>query len=209
MKLVIVDYQLGNLFSVKQACINLGFPAELTCDPDILHQADAVILPGVGAFAEAMSTLKKDGMDQALVDFVKTGKPFFGVCLGMQLLLTASVEFDEARGLGIEEGVIRRIPAQGRKVPQIGWNQIHPALGGGQDWSKTPLRDVKHGDYMYFVHSYYCAPAHPGVELCRTNYYGFDYCSALVRDNVFATQFHPEKSGPAGLSIYENWLKAI
>lgn len=206
MKLVIVDYQLGNLFSVKQACHKLGYSAELISDPGLLSQADAAILPGVGAFAAAMGSLQQSGMDDALKAFVASGKPFFGVCLGMQLLFSGSEEFDQMQGLDLIQGRIRRIPSDGRRVPQIGWNKIRPS---SQDWMSSPLRDVPVDSFMYFVHSYYCDAQEMGVELCRTDYDGFEYCSAVRKDNVFATQFHPEKSGPAGLSIYENWLKSI
>jgi glutamine amidotransferase len=206
MNIAIVDYQLGNLFSVKQACQSLGYQAEIVSDPDSLRKSDALILPGVGAFAAAMTNLNQSGMKEALLEFAASGKSFLGICLGMQLLFTESEEFDQMKGLNLLEGQIKRIPSDGRKVPQVGWNQIHAA---GQPWQGSCLKEVREGEFMYFVHSYYCAPKEPSVVLCTTEYDGFSYCSAVRKDNVVATQFHPEKSAEPGLTIYANWLKSV
>lgn len=207
MQLAIIDYELGNLFSVRQACVNLGYNPVITADPDVVRKADALILPGVGAFGAAMQTLRQCGLDTAIYESVKSGKPMMGVCLGMQLLFTESTEFGVGSGLGLVPGKIIRLPAaEGSKIPQIAWNQVQPAAVA---WPTSPLGELTPGSYMYFVHSYYCAPEDPAVELSRTSFDGFAYCSALQHENLFATQFHPEKSGEPGLTIYRRWLESI
>jgi imidazole glycerol-phosphate synthase subunit HisH len=207
MQLAIIDYELGNLFSVRQACVNLGYDPIITADPDLVRKADALILPGVGAFGAAMETLRRCGLDTAIREAVKAGTPMMGVCLGMQLLLAESTEFGAGEGLGLVPGKIIRLPAApGRKIPQIAWNQIQPAA---VDWQHSPLAELQPAAYMYFVHSYYCAPDNPAIELTRTSYDGFSYCSALQHENLFATQFHPEKSAEMGLRIYRRWLESI
>lgn len=207
MQLAIIDYELGNLFSVRQACVNLGYHPVITADPDAVRKADALILPGVGAFGAAMETLRQCGLDAAIREAVQAGTPMMGVCLGMQLLLTESTEFGAGTGLGLVPGKIVRLPdAPGRKIPQIAWNQVRPAA---VDWARSPLAGLTPGDYMYFVHSYYCAPDDAAVTLCETDYDGFHYCSALKHENLFATQFHPEKSAELGLGIYRRWLESI
>lgn len=207
MQLAIIDYQLGNLFSVRQACVNLGYDPVVTGDPDVVRKADALILPGVGAFGAAMETLRQHGLDAAIHESVRAGKPFMGVCLGMQLLFSESTEFGAGQGLGLVPGQIIRLPGgPGTKIPQIAWNNIEPAAVA---WADSPLADLAPGTYMYFVHSYYCAPADPAVALTETTFEGFRYCSALQHENLFATQFHPEKSGELGLGIYRRWLESI
>ena len=207
MKIAIIDFQLGNMFSVIQACGLFGFSPEVTSDPGKILAADALILPGVGAFAEAMKNLRENSLDEVIIESIKKGKPLMGICLGMQLLFDASNEFENERGLGLLPGKILKIPAKtGRKIPLIGWNKIE---AGEKSWADSPLKGLKNEDFMYFVHSYYCEPASEKDQLCVTNYEGFVYCSAVLRENIFATQFHPEKSGPIGLSIYKNWLENI
>lgn len=207
MNLVVVDYSLGNLFSVQQACLRHGHPPVVTADPQVVRRADAVILPGVGAFGEAMDNLRRTGLDQALREVVDAGKPLMGICLGMQLLFGQSEEFGAAEGLGFLPGTIRRLPSEGgRKIPQIAWNQIHP---GESDWQASPLKDLEDGDFVYFVHSYFVEPGDRRHLLTETDYDGFRYCSAVQKENIFATQFHPEKSAAKGLTIYRNWLEQI
>lgn len=209
-KVVILDYQLGNLFSVKQACIKVGLDAEISTDKYAIANADAIILPGVGAFMEAMRNLRSLDLVQPLNDFIAAYKPLFGVCLGLQLLFTESEEFGTEKGLNFIDGVIKKFPSENInekriKVPQIGWNIIKK---GTADWSNTPLKDVKEETFMYFVHSYFVDPANPGNILTTTNYEEVEYCSGIINNsNIFATQFHPEKSGEVGLSIYSNWAK--
>jgi glutamine amidotransferase len=208
-KVVIIDYQLGNLFSVKQACEHLGHAAVISSEPADLLQADYAILPGVGAFADAMQNLNEFGLTAAIHEYVQKGKPLMGVCLGLQLLLTESEEFGSTKGLNLLPGTVKKFPVQvidgnAHKVPQIQWNTIsEPATG---KWQQTPLQCCKPGDFMYFVHSYYAAPDDKQFVLTTTTYGVQQYCSAVIKDNVFATQFHPEKSGLYGVNIYKEWF---
>ena len=206
-KVVIIDYQLGNLFSVKQACEHLGYAAHISSDPDELQHADYAILPGVGAFNDAMENLKELGLAEGINSYIQTGKPFMGVCLGLQLLLTESEEFGQTKGLNIIPGSVKRFEAQQSeentlKVPQIQWNTIT----SGKPWTDTPLQSCKDGDYMYFVHSFYAQPEDKSHVLSYTTYGTRTYCSSVLKDNVFATQFHPEKSGLYGVNIYQQWF---
>lgn len=207
---IILDYQLGNLFSVKQACDRVGIDALVSSDKKDVAGAGAIILPGVGAFAEAMANMRKLDLIEPLKDHVHAGKPLFGVCLGQQLLFSESEEFGKSRGLDLIPGVIRRFPPFGVvsspiKVPQIGWNHIYPKAVA---WTDTPLGTTKINSYVYFVHSYYVEPENPENVLTVTNYEGVEYCSSVIKNpNIFATQFHPEKSGELGLGIYKAWAK--
>jgi imidazole glycerol-phosphate synthase subunit HisH len=209
-KVVIIDYQLGNLFSVKQACEYLGYEAEVSSEPEALLKADFAILPGVGAFADAMSNLDKTGLTTAIHEYIQMGKPFMGVCLGLQLLLTESEEFGSTGGLNIIPGVVKKFPVQqiegnSFKVPQIQWNTIEEPTPG--KWINSPLRSCKNGDYLYFVHSYYAQPSADDYVLSLTTYGDMQYCSSVKKDNVFASQFHPEKSGLYGVDIYKQWFE--
>ncbi len=203
---IIIDYQLGNLYSVKQACDTVGINAKISCQKEDILNADALILPGVGAFNEAMSNLKKLNLDEAIIQKVKSGIPIFGICLGLQLLFTESEEFEAGKGLDLISGVIKRFPElyQNRKirVPQIAWNTIY---NHDQDWGKTALKEIKNNEFMYFVHSYYVEPKDNENILTQTNYDGIEFCSSINHQNIFATQFHPEKSSNKGISIYKNW----
>ncbi|HEY0680473.1 MAG TPA: imidazole glycerol phosphate synthase subunit HisH [Chitinophagaceae bacterium] len=206
---VIIDYHLGNLFSVQQACRHLGADAKISSDKNELLAADYAILPGVGAFGDAMKTLEELDLINPIHDFIQSGKPFMGVCLGLQLLFSESEEFGNHKGLNIVEGLTRRFPAvntdgQLLKVPQIEWNQIQHA--NGTTWENSPLQECSEGEYMYFVHSYYVLPENKEVTLSTTTYGGLTYCSSIAKDNVFACQFHPERSGEHGLKIYRSFL---
>jgi imidazole glycerol-phosphate synthase subunit HisH len=208
--IVILDYQLGNLFSVKQACDKVGLNAVISSQKDDIMKADGIILPGVGAFAEAMTNLNKLDLVEPLNDFVAASKPLFGVCLGQQLLFTESEEFGTSKGLNFIPGVIKKFPSfKGSnnliKVPQIGWNHIYR---NSIAWEDTPLAVMKENTYVYFVHSYYVEPRDPENILTLTNYCGIEYCSAVIKKpNIFAAQFHPEKSGELGVGVYEQWGK--
>lgn len=206
---VIIDYQLGNLFSVRQACEYLGYHAAVSSDPEDLKKADYVILPGVGAFADAMNNMQSLGFIESIHDYVDKGKPLMGVCLGLQLLLTESEEFGNTRGLDIIPGVVKKFKSTGPddkvyKVPQIQWNTIQQPAGFS--WQNTPLQCCRDGDFMYFVHSFYADPSDRQYVLSESEYSGLQYCSSLKKDNVFATQFHPEKSGLYGVNIYKEWF---
>jgi glutamine amidotransferase len=205
-KVVIIDYQLGNLFSVKQACDTVGINAEISSNREDILNADALILPGVGAFIEAMNNLKKFSLDTAIQNKVNGGTPIFGICLGQQLLFTESEEFGAGKGLDLISGIIKRFPETFEerkvKVPHIAWNTIFKL---NQEWDNTALKDLNNNDFMYFIHSYYVKPKYDDCILTLTNYDGIEFCSAILRNNIFATQFHPEKSADKGISIYKNW----
>jgi glutamine amidotransferase len=209
-KIAIIDYQLGNLFSVQQACLHLGYEAKIVSTPEELELADYAILPGVGAFNDAMQNLNKLDMISPLKDFIASGKPFMGICLGLQLLFTESEEFGTSKGLDLIDGVIKKFPVlhdennQKLKIPQIAWNQINEPETN--KWADSPLHTCVDGDFMYFVHSFYATPASNEVVLSTTEYGGLHYCSSIQRKNIFACQFHPEKSGLPGVEIYKNWL---
>ncbi len=195
--IAIIDYGVGNLFSLQSSFAAIGKEAVVSSDKDVLRQADRLILPGVGAFADAAEKLRAAGMVELIREEAAKGKPVMGICLGMQLLFTKSYEYGEHEGLGLVEGVIRPIaeviPA-GLKIPHIGWNALHFAR------RDCPLfRYTKEGDHVYFVHSYYAADC--GESLVATADYGAPLTAAVARGNVLGCQFHPEKSGKVGLDI--------
>ena len=205
-KVVIIDYQLGNLFSVKQACDSVGMNALISSKSEDILNADALILPGVGAFIEAMNNLKKFELDGAIQNKVTRGTPIFGICLGQQLLFTESEEFGAGKGLDLISGIIKRFPEtideRKVKVPHIAWNTIFKL---NQEWDISPLSDLNNNEFMYFIHSYYVKPSNDACVLTLTNYDGIEFCSSILKNNIFATQFHPEKSADKGISIYKNW----
>lgn len=205
MKVAIIDYQLSNLFSVKHAFDYLKVDSEITSDKSVISTSDAAILPGVGAFGDAMNNLKRFDLIDTIKEFIASNKPFMGVCLGMQLLFSESEEFGNHQGLNITEGKVIKFASKDQeiKVPQIGWNQI---LKLDKTWDNSPLKNIKNGEFMYFVHSYYVVPQDRSIILSETTYEGIRYCSSLLKDNIFAAQFHPEKSGPAGIKIYRDWI---
>jgi len=198
--IVIIDYGAGNLRSVQKAFEHLGHGAMVTDDPRTVGLAQAVVFPGQGASPPAMAALKAKGMDGAVREAIRASKPFFGVCLGLQLLMDWSDEGDTPC-LGIVEGRVKRLP-QGVKVPHIGWNRVH--LTGAH-----PVFDgVPDDSHFYFVHSYYAEPADPSTVLGTTEY-GLRFCSVAASGNLVATQFHPEKSGPVGLRLYDNFVRRL
>ena len=207
-QIVILDYGLGNLFSVKLACEKVGLNAIVSCDKKKIMSAEALILPGVGAFGDAMNSLNKLDLVESIKNFIDSGKPFLGICLGMQLLMTMSEEFGNYKGLDIIKGNVLKIPSKADKVPQVGWNSILKTKKETL-WKNTLLNGIPEKSYMYFVHSYYVLPEDKNVILAKTNYANLEYCSVLQRENVFACQFHPEKSGKDGLIIYKNLTNLI
>ena len=194
----IVDYGVGNLFSLRSSLTAIGVEPVVSGDPAVLAACERIILPGVGAFGDAADKLRQTGLDRFLCDQAADGKPLMGICLGMQLLFEKSYEFGEHRGLGLLRGsvvpMVDRIPV-GAKVPQIGWNAL--TLTG--DNQNTMLRYVKDGDCVYFVHSFFATGCEDSLA-ATTNYY-IDMTAAVARGNVCGCQFHPEKSGEVGLSI--------
>lgn len=208
MSVAIIDYKLGNLYSVKSACEHVGISTTITDNKEKILNSKAAILPGVGAFKEGMNFLQKSKLDVTIKEFIDTKKPFLGICLGMHLLFERSEEFGNYSGLGIVKGKIVKFNFKNsfknkQPVPQIGWNKIYST---NKPWANTILGLNNNNDYMYFVHSYYAIPDDDCV-LSKTNYGGIEFCSAIQYENIFATQFHPEKSGKDGLNIYKNFKK--
>ncbi len=202
-RVVIVDYHAGNLTSVKLALAALGVDAVVATDPKVVRAADRLVFPGVGAAASAMATLKATGLDEAVKDVAASGRPFLGICVGMQILFAHSEEDGGVDMLNVLPGRVRKFrPADVRvKVPEIGWNQVKqiPAAGADALW-----RDVPDESEFYFVHSYY-AESSP-LSAGTSDYADATFTAAVKRDNVFATQFHPEKSGRIGLRLLANFL---
>jgi len=199
--LIIVDYGMANLRSVQKAFEKMGHPAEITSDPNRVAEADKLILPGVGAFRDAISKLNETGLTPPIVNHIRSGKPFLGICLGLQLLFTKSYEDGEYAGLDLVPGEVVRFPTTpGLKVPHMGWNQLRIKR-------RAPaLRDVADGSSVYFVHSYCVVPNDAGVIATETEY-PTPFTSAIWQDNIFATQFHPEKSQAVGLSILKGFAE--
>ncbi len=205
----IVDYGLGNLFSVARACERVGLNAEITADSKTILASRAVILPGVGAFGDAMQNLKNLDLVEPLRLVAHSGKPLIGICLGMQLLMSESEEFGLHKGLDLLPG---RVVHLGRprgthgtlKVPEVCWNRVCRPVGKPDRWENTPLTGLCDGVHMYFVHSFYVQPHDPAVTLATTRYGDVEYCSAVHKDNVVAFQFHPERSGSDGVNVYRN-----
>jgi glutamine amidotransferase len=209
-RIAIVDYHMGNLFSVKRACEHVGLEAVITSEAADIRSAAAVILPGVGAFGDAMAVLRELRLVQALQAVAASDKPLVGICLGMQLLMAESSEFGQHAGLGILPGSVvkfenPRYHDQVLKVPQVCWNRVYaPAGAAERPWQGTVLEGLPDGVFMYFVHSYICLPGPPAVEIARTTYGHIEFCSCVAYRNIFACQFHPERSGPLGLRLYAN-----
>lgn len=197
--IAIIDYGVGNLFSLRSSLAAVGAQAVVTGDPAVIRSADKLILPGVGAFADAAELLRSSGLDQVVCDEARLGKPLLGICLGMQLLLEESLEYGCHPGLGLIPGTvapIRDVIPASYKVPHIGWNALHFS----KDRPVHPLFSrIKEGDCVYFVHSYYGANCSDSV--IATAEYGPELTAAVARDNVMGVQFHPEKSGAVGLAI--------
>lgn len=213
-KVAIVDYGMGNLFSVKHACAHAGLFAIITDSGQEVLDSDAVILPGVGAFGNAMETLQKLDMVSALQEVAASGKPLLGICLGMQILMTESFEFGKHAGLGIIPGSVVRLdkprgPNGVLKVPHVCWNQMWRTKNGHDSWGDSLLEGLPDGMFMYFVHSFYVQPESEEVTIATTRYGHIEFCSAIQYGNIFACQGHPERSGQDGLKIYNNLAKKL
>lgn len=200
--IALVDYDSGNLRSVQKALLQVGADVRVVRGPDGLKDARAAVLPGVGAFDDCVNALRKQELLEASRDFMKAGRPFLGICVGYQAMFEKSEEFNScAAGLGIFKGrVVRFTEEPGLKIPQIGWNQIEVVR---QDCQL--FQGIKSGSYVYFVHSFFPQPADPAIIATRTTY-GQPFASAIWRDNVYATQFHPEKSQRVGLQLLKNFV---
>lgn len=204
--IAIIDYGMGNLRSVQKGFEKVGANAVVTADPGTVLEADRIVLPGVGAFRDCMRNLERAGFVESILKVVADGRPFLGICVGMQLLFTDSVEFGLYEGLNLIPGHVLRFPDrmtvadEHLPVPQMGWNQLHfrrrpPAFEG-----------IEEGSNVYFVHSYYVRPDDENV-IATTTDYGFEFCSSIWKDNIVATQFHPEKSQDVGLQILKNFAE--
>ncbi len=195
--IAIIDYGVGNLFSLRSSFAHIGQEAIVTGDADVLRTADRLILPGVGAFSDAVKKLRSTGLDQVVMEQANSGKPLLGICLGMQMLFEKSYEYGEHQGLGLLKGEI--VPMKGSippqlQIPHIGWNPLH------FHQTDCPIfSDVKEGDCVYFVHSFYAE--HCEDSLVATAEYGIPLTAAVAKENIYGCQFHPEKSGTVGLNI--------
>jgi imidazole glycerol-phosphate synthase subunit HisH len=196
-KIAIIDYGMGNLLSVEKAFQKLGVEAVVTGDPELVSRAPGLVLPGVGAFRDAMAQLRDSGMIDAISESIERGRPFLGICLGLQLLFERSFEDGEHEGLGVFAGTVERLP-DGVKIPHMGWNSVK--------WVKDQKVAAARTDgaYFYFVHSYAVKPADPSIIGAVTDY-GVEFVSGVARENVFGLQFHPEKSGSIGLEILRSF----
>ncbi|MEO6652317.1 MAG: imidazole glycerol phosphate synthase subunit HisH [Ilumatobacteraceae bacterium] len=198
--IAVLDYGIGNLHSAQKALEKMGADARLTVDPDVVAGADGVVLPGVGAFGACMRSLRSLGLERPALDAVASGRPFLGICVGMQMLFDDSEEDGDATGLGVIPGTVRWIPP-GVKIPQMQWNRLQ--VVGDVD---PMLADLGDDPWLYFVHSLHGVPRDPSV-VAATCEYGVDLNAAFRLDNVFATQFHPEKSGTTGLRLLGNFVR--
>ena len=211
-RVAIVDYGMGNLFSIKNACESVDLIPEITSEREGILKADAVILPGVGAFGYAMERLKTLNLIRTLKETADSTKPFMAICLGMQLLMSGSREFGDHEGLGIIDGNCFGIGAQQDKrfrIPHMGWNAIYEPTGGVKKntWKGSSLDGIRNGAYMYFIHSYYVVPKNTDTILSYTRYGEVEFCSSLQVENLFACQYHPERSGKQGLKIYSGFFQ--
>lgn len=196
---------MSNLHSVQAACRKVGLSSAITSDASQILYAKIAILPGVGAFGEAMDQLVESKLDECIYRFIESGRPFIGICLGLQLLFEISEEFGNHSGLGLIKGSVRKFQFNAGEnikypVPQIGWNKIQQ---NDDQWNETLLCKNRDKDFMYFVHSYYVVPEDEQVILTTTTYGNQEYCSSVQHNNIFACQFHPEKSGEIGLKVYQ------
>ena len=204
-QLVIIDYGMGNLRSAQKGFEQVGFQAKVSADPADIARADKVVLPGVGAFRDCMANLREGGFVEPLLEHVAAGKPMLGICVGLQLLFSESEEFGRHQGLGMIPGKVVRFPAGMReggeelKVPHMGWNSLSFNR-------EVPLfKGIEPGSYVYFVHSYYGVPEDAAVVAAEATYGDVTFCAGIWKDNIMATQFHPEKSQQVGLKILRNF----
>lgn len=202
--IAIIDYGVGNLFSVEKAFASLGAEVEITNNPAQIKAAEKLVLPGVGAFGDCMKNLADSGLIPLLKEEVAAGKPLLGICVGLQILFDGSAESPETQGLGFISGQVKKIQAEGLKVPHMGWNRLHIAEPRCKQDLFAGLKQDK--EYVYFVHSYFAVPDDNSVITATTDY-GERLTAAIQKDNIFATQFHPEKSGDVGLKIIKNFCR--
>jgi len=210
-QVTIIDYGMGNILSLSRALAYCGASVVLTDSARKIEQADCLILPGVGAFGDGIKELEQRGIIPAIQSFIKKGKPFLGICLGMQMLFDFSVEFGRHDGLSLINGSVMPLPssqADGtkNKIPHISWNQIYPFDKDQDLWHNTILENIKLGSYLYFLHSFHVQPLVQTDIIAITPFYDYNFPSVIARENIHGVQFHPEKSGPVGLSILKNFI---
>jgi len=207
MKIVIIDYGLGNVKSIYSAFKSQGIEPILSNDSEVIFNADGIVLPGVGAYSHAMKNLKKYNLVKIIKNYAKTEKPILGICLGMQLLLEESEEFGITKGLGLIKGRVVKIPISNTfqtKLPNINWSAIKPNF---LKWDKTILKNISLNSEMYFIHSYVAKLENENEVLSVTDFHNVIFCSALKKGNIYGFQFHPEKSSKLGLKIIKNFIK--
>lgn len=202
--IAIVDYGVGNLYSVEKAFARFSSDVVLTHEAEIIDKADKVVLPGVGAFGDCMKNFKSSGLVDAVLRAVKSGKPVMGICVGLQIMFEGSDESPGVAGLGIFKGRVRKINAPELKIPHMGWNSL--TVNENASVNIDLFKNIRENPYVYFVHSYYAVPEDKSVITAKT-VYGEEITAAVGKDNVIATQFHPEKSGDIGLSIIKNFVE--
>lgn len=207
----IIDYGVGNLLSVIRAFEYCGAEVTVTDRPEGIEQANKLILPGVGAFADGMAGLQERGLVKSIYQYAVSERPIMGICLGMQMMLETSEEFGIHEGLGLVQGQVLAIPAHDvagnpHKIPHIGWNQISPTAKG-QPWESTIMQEVEANSYTYFVHSYAAVPSNEEHRLANCYYNGVEICAAIQSGVMYGCQFHPEKSGEVGLKIIKRFLE--
>lgn len=208
-KVTVVDYGIGNILSVTRALEHVGAEPVVTSDVSAVQSAERLVLPGVGAFAQSMQELHHRGLDVAIKNFALTGRPFLGICLGMQMMLESSEEFGHCEGLSLIPGQVTAIPREGingqkYKIPHIGWNELYPSHESA--WNQTPLANTATGTAAYFVHTFAAHPADPANLLAICHYEGLTIPAAIHSGQHYGCQFHPEKSGPDGLIILRSFL---
>jgi glutamine amidotransferase len=200
--ITVIDYGSGNLRSVEKGFLKAGFNVKVTNRPEDVQKAEAIVLPGVGAFKDCMQELTNLGMTDVLVEAIKKGTPYLGICLGLQILFSESVEFGSCKGLDIFKGKVVKFKSDKLKIPQMGWNQLNIK-------NSSPLfNEIPDKSYFYFVHSYYVVPDDEGI-ISTTTDYGVEFTSSVCKDNVYAVQFHPEKSQALGLQMLRNFGEIV
>lgn len=203
MMIAIIDYGAGNIQSVSKALKHIGCDCFITNKKDEILSADGAVLPGVGSFGDTVDSLNKYGIKEAVIEFINSGKPFLGICLGLQLLFPGSEESEGAEGLGVFDGTITKIPnSDGLKIPHMGWNSLKITK------DSRLFKGIEENPYVYFVHSYFLNAADKSIVAAQTEY-GVTIDAAVEKGNVFATQFHPEKSGNTGLRILKNFVDIV
>lgn len=210
-QVTIIDYGMGNLLNVARAFAHIGQNIEVTEDPRRAAAAERLVVPGVGAFRDSLQAVRAKGFDVAIAEFQSTGRPFLGICVGMQMLFDTSEEFGNHSGLGLLSGSVMAVPQQtvmgeAQRVPHIGWNDL-VVPENGRNWNATLLDSTAPQSAVYFVHSFAAVPTDPAVRLADCLYGGHRICAAVQLDNVMATQFHPERSGELGLEILRRYVR--